>query len=89
METTISFLITKEIIIVIRILTTTSHVIKTMVTTKDLIIRQTTTRDREDNHPIETTIFRKVATDLREGRTTIAVEIMTILRTPEIIMVED
>ena len=58
-----------------------------MVTTKDLIVRQTTTRDREDNHPIETTISRMVATDLREGKTEIAVEIVTtILRTPEIII---
>ena len=64
--------------------------IKTMVTTTDLIIRHTTTRDREDNHPIETTIFRMVVSDLKEGRTEIAVEIITtILRTPEIIMVGD
>ena len=47
METTICFLITKEIILVIRILMTTSHVIKTMVTTTDLIVWQTTTRDNQ------------------------------------------
>ena len=44
-------------------------------------IRHTTTRGREDNHLIE--IRPMVATDLKEGRTEIAVEIITtILRTP-------
>ena len=51
-------------------------------------IRHTTTRGREDNHLIE--IRPMVATDLKEGRTEIAVEIITtILRTSEIIMVGD
>ena len=85
METT-CFRITIVIILVIGMLMTTSHVISTMVTTTDIIIRQTTTRDREDNHQIET-ILRMIATDLREGRTEIVIDIITtILRTPEIIM---
>ena len=66
-ESTISFLISKEIILKIRIITTTSHITQTMLTTTDLIVRQTTTRDMEDNHLIDTTIFKMVATNLREG----------------------
>ena len=49
METTICFLITKEIILIIRVLMTTSDVIKTMVTTTDLVVWQTTTRDNQSN----------------------------------------
>ena len=87
METTTCFRITIVIILVIRIVMTISPVISTTVTTTDIIIRQTTTRDREDNHQTETTIFRMIATDLSEGRTEIVIEIITtILQTPEIIM---
>ena len=66
---------------------TISHVINSTVTTTDIIIRPTATRDREDNHHIETTSFRMIATNLREGRTEMVIEITTTtLRTPEIAM---
>ena len=65
MEITISSLITKEIFRIIIITTTTSHIIITMVTTTEKIVRQTTTLDMEDNHQINITIFRMIATDLK------------------------
>ena len=76
METTICFLITKEMILVIRILMTNSDVIKTMVTTTDLIVWQTTTRDsydqrREESNQLPRDSYRNDdhQVDVQQGNT--------------------